>query len=157
MAWSLFGILTLNTHVNHSVQLSKFSLQCIISTCGPLNPFYDNWIVLLIGYDAALYSAATTYYQQQQQTKTGTTWQYKGKGATTMLKTKTKQPPKPPQLHYCEVCKISCAGPQVCKILLLRICNLLSCLEHSLHSFSSVVVIFFGCFPFPGAFFKSIE
>lgn len=23
-----------------------------------------------------------------------------------------KIPPKPPQLHYCEVCKISCAGPQ---------------------------------------------
>lgn len=24
-----------------------------------------------------------------------------------------KQPPKPPQIHYCDVCKISCAGPQV--------------------------------------------
>jgi hypothetical protein len=26
---------------------------------------------------------------------------------------KPKQPPKPQQLHYCDVCKISCAGPQV--------------------------------------------
>ncbi|XP_072834141.2 zinc finger RNA-binding protein 2 isoform X2 [Pogona vitticeps] len=25
---------------------------------------------------------------------------------------KAKGPPKPPQLHYCEICKISCAGPQ---------------------------------------------
>lgn len=28
---------------------------------------------------------------------------------------KPKPPPKPPQLHYCEVCKISCAGPQTYK------------------------------------------
>lgn len=62
------------------------------------------------GYDAALYSAATTYYQQQQAAKTGTTWQYK-KGQ--QAKPKQKQAPKQPQLHYCEVCKISCAGPQV--------------------------------------------
>ena len=26
---------------------------------------------------------------------------------------KDRQPPKQPQIHYCEVCKISCAGPQV--------------------------------------------
>lgn len=26
-----------------------------------------------------------------------------------------KLAPKPQQLHYCEVCKISCAGPQVIK------------------------------------------
>jgi hypothetical protein len=25
-----------------------------------------------------------------------------------------RQAPKPSQLHYCEVCKISCAGAQVC-------------------------------------------
>jgi len=25
-----------------------------------------------------------------------------------------KQPPKQQQVHYCDVCKISCAGPQVC-------------------------------------------
>ncbi len=28
---------------------------------------------------------------------------------------KTRMPPKPQQLHYCEVCKISCAGPQTYK------------------------------------------
>ncbi|KTF71310.1 hypothetical protein cypCar_00035840, partial [Cyprinus carpio] len=28
---------------------------------------------------------------------------------------KPKQPPKPPQIHYCDVCKISCAGPQTYK------------------------------------------
>jgi zinc finger RNA-binding protein len=28
---------------------------------------------------------------------------------------KTRLPPKPQQLHYCEVCKISCAGPQTYK------------------------------------------
>ena len=64
-----------------------------------------------VGYDAALYSAATTYYQQQQAAKTGNSWQYKKGG--TQQKPKQKQPPKQPQLHYCEVCKISCAGPQV--------------------------------------------
>lgn len=26
---------------------------------------------------------------------------------------KPKGPPKQPQLHYCDICKISCAGPQV--------------------------------------------
>ena len=29
-----------------------------------------------------------------------------------------KPPPKPQQLHYCEVCKISCAGPQTYKVSL---------------------------------------
>ena len=28
---------------------------------------------------------------------------------------KPRPAPKPPQLHYCEVCKISCAGPQTYK------------------------------------------
>ncbi|KAI0215023.1 hypothetical protein LSAT2_032971 [Lamellibrachia satsuma] len=60
-------------------------------------------------YDAALYSAATNYYQQQQTPKTGVTWQSK---KVFTPKAKPKLPPKTPQLHYCEVCKISCAGPQ---------------------------------------------
>ncbi|XP_072394749.1 zinc finger RNA-binding protein-like isoform X3 [Diabrotica undecimpunctata] len=66
------------------------------------------------GYDAALYSAATMYVAQQsgtaQQKAVG--WQnYKkpGIGAKTA---RPKAPPKPQQLHYCDVCKISCAGPQ---------------------------------------------
>ncbi|XP_052101013.1 zinc finger RNA-binding protein-like [Mytilus californianus] len=57
--------------------------------------------VVIKGYDAALYSAATSYYQQQQAAK-----------VKVGVKTKTKMPPKQPQLHYCDVCKISCAGPQ---------------------------------------------
>uniref|UniRef100_A0A8C1NK01 Zinc finger RNA-binding protein n=1 Tax=Cyprinus carpio TaxID=7962 RepID=A0A8C1NK01_CYPCA len=76
------------------------------------------------GYEAAVYSAASSYYQQQQQQQkqaavaaaataawTGSTFTKK-----TPLQNKTlkpKQPPKPPQIHYCDVCKISCAGPQV--------------------------------------------
>uniref|UniRef100_A0A671RYE3 Zinc finger RNA-binding protein n=1 Tax=Sinocyclocheilus anshuiensis TaxID=1608454 RepID=A0A671RYE3_9TELE len=76
------------------------------------------------GYEAAVYSAASSYYQQQQQQQkqaavaaaataawTGSTYTKK-----TPLQNKTlkpKQPPKPPQIHYCDVCKISCAGPQV--------------------------------------------
>ncbi|XP_069682507.1 zinc finger RNA-binding protein isoform X6 [Periplaneta americana] len=83
------------------------------------------------GYDAALYSAATMYVAQQAQTgaggaaaaaattNTGTakstgSWQGYKKGPMPggMKTMKPKQPPKPQQLHYCDVCKISCAGPQ---------------------------------------------
>ncbi|XP_055871518.1 zinc finger RNA-binding protein-like isoform X5 [Biomphalaria glabrata] len=67
-----------------------------------------------IGYDAALYSAASNYYSQQQQGKTGTpSWMVKKTPAGgNQFKPKPKGPPKAPQLHYCDVCKISCAGPQ---------------------------------------------
>nr|CAH7740303.1 unnamed protein product [Callosobruchus chinensis] len=85
------------------------------------------------GYDAALYSAATMYVAQQAgqtgaaaaaaaagggaaaaQQKVqqgGGGWQgyKKGIGAKNL---RAKAPPKPQQLHYCDVCKISCAGPQ---------------------------------------------
>ncbi|XP_066993035.2 zinc finger RNA-binding protein isoform X2 [Anabrus simplex] len=93
------------------------------------------------GYDAALYSAATMYVAQQAQTGTAAaaaaaaatgagataavatntalpkpagTWQGYKKGPMPggMKAMKPKQPPKPQQLHYCDVCKISCAGPQ---------------------------------------------
>ncbi|XP_076465037.1 zinc finger RNA-binding protein-like isoform X2 [Babylonia areolata] len=66
------------------------------------------------GYDAAVYSAASSYYQQQQQhaAKAIGTWPAK-RAAGQPFKAKPKgTPPKPPQLHYCDVCKISCAGPQ---------------------------------------------
>lgn len=78
-------------------------------------------ICVSAGYDAALYSAATMYVQQQAQTTgapaatkpaTGT-WQVYKKGPVGVKLPKPKQPPKPQQLHYCDVCKISCAGPQV--------------------------------------------
>lgn len=67
------------------------------------------------GYDAALYSAATSYYQQQQQqqqAKTTTNWGFKKQATFGQKMQKQKPPPKQPQLHYCDVCKISCAGPQ---------------------------------------------
>lgn len=55
------------------------------------------------------------YVAQQSTNQQKAGWQgYKkggaaGGGAKNM---RSKAPPKPQQLHYCEVCKISCAGPQ---------------------------------------------
>lgn len=68
-------------------------------------------------YDAALYSAATAYVNQPQQPgpgnpKAGWTPFRKGGPGPAGKQMKPKQPPRPQQLHYCEVCKISCAGPQ---------------------------------------------
>ncbi|KAK3579917.1 hypothetical protein CHS0354_012458 [Potamilus streckersoni] len=69
--------------------------------------------VVLKGYDAALYSAATSYYQQQQAAKVTThTGTWNKKPGIISKNGKPKMPPKQPQLHYCDVCKISCAGPQ---------------------------------------------
>lgn len=80
------------------------------------------------GYEAAVYSAASSYYQQQQQQQkqaaaaaaaaataawSGTNFTKKPPFQNKQLK--LKQPPKPPQIHYCDVCKISCAGPQTYK------------------------------------------
>ena len=43
----------------------------------------------------------------------GNTWQtFKKPGTVQGKSQKPKAPPKPQQLHYCDVCKISCAGPQ---------------------------------------------
>lgn len=97
--------------------------------------YFDLWGTSYSGYEAAVYSAASSYYQQQQQQQkqaaaaaaaaaataawTGTTFTKKAPFQNKQLK--PKQPPKPPQIHYCDVCKISCAGPQVpvlCNILL---------------------------------------
>ncbi|CAG9863794.1 unnamed protein product [Phyllotreta striolata] len=69
------------------------------------------------GYDAALYSAATMYVAQQNnsnQQKAGG-WQNYKKTGIGGKNIRTKAPPKPQQLHYCDVCKISCAGPQTYK------------------------------------------
>ncbi|PWA23353.1 hypothetical protein CCH79_00018587, partial [Gambusia affinis] len=77
------------------------------------------------GYEAAVYSAASSYYQQQQQQKqavaavaataawSGNTYPKKPTFQSKQLR--PKQPPKPTQIHYCDVCKISCAGPQTYK------------------------------------------
>ncbi|KAM5192345.1 zinc finger RNA-binding protein isoform 4-T4 [Mantella aurantiaca] len=80
------------------------------------------------GYEAAVYSAASSYYQQQQQQQkqaaaaaaVAATAAWSGSNFTKKTtfqnkQLKPKQPPKPPQIHYCDVCKISCAGPQTYK------------------------------------------
>ncbi|XP_037633018.1 zinc finger RNA-binding protein isoform X1 [Sebastes umbrosus] len=77
------------------------------------------------GYEAAVYSAASNYYQQQQQQKQAVAavaataaWQgntFTKKPPFQSKQLRPKQPPKPPQIHYCDVCKISCAGPQTYK------------------------------------------
>ncbi|KAL1489384.1 hypothetical protein ABEB36_014291 [Hypothenemus hampei] len=83
------------------------------------------------GYDAALYSAATMYVAQQQggsvaaqnvaaaasqaavaQKSAGWQQGFKRGGPGGNKGQRPKAPPKPQQLHYCDVCKISCAGPQ---------------------------------------------
>ncbi|XP_037805269.1 zinc finger RNA-binding protein [Lucilia sericata] len=78
-------------------------------------------------YDAALYSAASMYVAQQQQPGTGNPaksngsagasgnwppYRKGGPGGPGNKVSRPKQAPRPQQLHYCEVCKISCAGPQ---------------------------------------------
>lgn len=77
------------------------------------------------GYESALYSAATMYVAQQQNNKTtnavggqqgtGGGWQGYKKGPLGIhpfKQNRNKPPPKPQPIHYCDVCKISCAGPQ---------------------------------------------
>ncbi|EDV40737.1 uncharacterized protein Dana_GF10657, isoform D [Drosophila ananassae] len=76
------------------------------------------------GYDTAIYNAASMYVAQQHQGGPGqkpnggaNNW-YQRKmgpaipGAPAIRGMRPKAPPRPQQLHYCEVCKISCAGPQ---------------------------------------------
>lgn len=73
-------------------------------------------------YDSALYSAATGIYMaQQQQTQNKVVnqgGQNQQQGAwgnqkrNNAFKPRNKPTPKPQQIHYCDVCKISCAGPQ---------------------------------------------
>uniref|UniRef100_A0A4W3IDK6 Zinc finger RNA-binding protein n=1 Tax=Callorhinchus milii TaxID=7868 RepID=A0A4W3IDK6_CALMI len=67
-------------------------------------------------YYQAVYSAASSYYQQQQQQQQKQAAAWAGTTFTKKVpfqnKQKPKQPPKQPQIHYCDVCKISCAGPQ---------------------------------------------
>lgn len=71
------------------------------------------------GYDAAVYAAATSYLQSKTQ---GAEKQWLSKAANSAASGKPGFPAKKPynsgrtgtgQLYYCELCKISCAGPQV--------------------------------------------
>ncbi|XP_056642971.1 zinc finger RNA-binding protein-like isoform X2 [Diorhabda carinulata] len=55
---------------------------------------------------------ATMYVAQVGGQQKPAGWQnFRKPGAGAKI-VRTKAPPKPQQLHYCEVCKISCAGPQ---------------------------------------------
>ncbi|XP_030028321.1 zinc finger RNA-binding protein isoform X3 [Manduca sexta] len=67
-------------------------------------------------YDTALYNAATMYVAQQNKTGGGGGWKnYKASGGAGGAARRAKPPPKAQQLHYCDVCRISCAGPQTYK------------------------------------------
>ncbi|KAI5643942.1 zinc finger RNA-binding protein [Phthorimaea operculella] len=71
-------------------------------------------------YDTALYNAATMYVAQQNKTGGGgggwKNYNKSGVGAGGGgQQRRPKPPPKAQQLHYCDVCRISCAGPQTYK------------------------------------------
>ncbi|XP_047995890.1 zinc finger RNA-binding protein isoform X1 [Leguminivora glycinivorella] len=67
-------------------------------------------------YDTALYNAATMYVAQQNKTGGGGGWKnYNKSGVGAGQARRPKPPPKAQQLHYCDVCRISCAGPQTYK------------------------------------------
>lgn len=104
----------------------KFDVQSIKQLTGlRLKVDYVTATTSYSGYDAALYSAATMYVAQQTQPNTSTvptvgqqktatnTWNFKKPVGFGFKLNRAKGPAKPQQLHYCEVCKISCAGPQV--------------------------------------------
>ena len=69
-------------------------------------------------YEKVVYNAASNFLSQQAQGSGGK----RSEKPTFKLGNqkpswgKTNAPAKPQQLHYCEVCKISCAGPQVYNI-----------------------------------------
>lgn len=65
-------------------------------------------------YQNAFYSAASAYIAQQNN-KTANTNANQQTGwpkKTNNFKPRKNVTPKPQQIHYCDVCKISCAGPQ---------------------------------------------
>ena len=71
-------------------------------------------------YESVVYNAAQAYVHQQHQHQPARNQGWKnnkpgglGGGAGPRGQMKPKPPPKQPQIHYCDVCKISCAGPQV--------------------------------------------
>jgi hypothetical protein len=82
--------------------------------------------LILKGYDAALYTAANTMIQQS-----GTKWtpptmpqqhnpMHRAQNKPLPI-FKRRIPAQPTQLFYCDACKISCAGPQVCARLIIRL------------------------------------
>jgi hypothetical protein len=74
------------------------------------------YLASFTNYDAAVYNAVTAYAQGSVGPRGG--GGNGGMGFKKGLKggVKSARPmPKPQTLHYCDVCKISCAGPQVTK------------------------------------------
>lgn len=67
-------------------------------------------------YDNALYSAATVYMAQQNSKTVNPNQQqppaWQKKGNTFKQRQKPQSQNKVQQVHYCDVCRISCAGPQ---------------------------------------------
>uniref|UniRef100_A0A9J8D5E8 Zinc finger RNA-binding protein n=1 Tax=Cyprinus carpio carpio TaxID=630221 RepID=A0A9J8D5E8_CYPCA len=81
-------------------------------------------------YESSVYTSTPSYFQPQTQQPpkqlSNSSWSNTGSGAlaSSTINTykkavfhqnkiqKPKGPPKQPQLHYCDICKISCAGPQ---------------------------------------------
>jgi zinc finger RNA-binding protein len=71
------------------------------------------------GYDAAVYNAASSYFQQQAAPRQK--WGNNKNNSNNNQNNKSgpprqRNPPRQQQVHYCDVCKISCAGPQVLKV-----------------------------------------
>uniref|UniRef100_A0A673B9I3 Zinc finger RNA-binding protein-like n=1 Tax=Sphaeramia orbicularis TaxID=375764 RepID=A0A673B9I3_9TELE len=106
------------THIFYNFNLFVSSL---FFSCCPSGINYSS-------YDSAGYTSTSTpsYYQPAQQTLTQPPQQqpqhnmvatpagntYKKPTFHQNKLQKPKGPPKQPQLHYCDICKISCAGPQ---------------------------------------------
>ncbi|VDP10502.1 unnamed protein product [Soboliphyme baturini] len=81
--------------------------------------YYSSPVPPVTGYDAAVYAAATNYIQSRAMA-TGSQWLGLRKNVSSAAGSRMMYPRKPAtgmtpraqQLHYCEICKISCAGPQ---------------------------------------------
>ena len=72
--------------------------------------------VIATGTTATAVDAATLAAMYPTQALAAQQWTRKPQAQTTGARPPKPRPaPKPPQLHYCEVCKISCAGPQTYK------------------------------------------
>jgi len=102
---------TARTHTNYNNQGSYSTSNYGGSNTAATESYHPQ------AYEAAVYNAAAAYVQQQQQHQTRPNWKNKGGGGMNSMgankQQKPKAPPKQPQIHYCDICKISCAGPQV--------------------------------------------
>lgn len=125
------------TTVQQCVPASTIPSYTPSSTYNPTSATYSG--TSYTSYDPTVYSAGNTYYQQPQpppqqqplsshqpqKSAVSSTWGNAGNSTNTNpagnfnkkipfqnKQLRAKGPPKQPQLHYCDICKISCAGPQ---------------------------------------------